>query len=166
MRKKIFFPFTPLFTLLISSFFAPGGYDQLHHQMHTFRIRSIFIAYGHSVGATKEANFKDGSAFVERVFHVLFSEQLWNWIKTRRQAFYVAFQRREEPCAGNGLANLCSQFENKWVKGNRENTDTIPDEPIWRLVLETPPYSREALESIPKRLGAVPTLPDPVVPSQ
>lgn len=133
---------------------------QLQHQMHVLRARSIFIAYGHGLGATEANGYRDARLFRVRVFRVLFSDRLWAWMTERRNIFRDLVHRRVEPSERSGLPPLHESFERYWVQGIRDESGTLPPEPKWTLACESQSLSQDQLGKLPRRLPAVPTLPD------
>ncbi len=134
---------------------------QLHHQMHTLRVRSCFIAYGHSLGATEARDWTDGHGLVVRVFHVLFSDALWAWVCDRRAEFLHAFRHATDVTA----PSLAALFEAAWLEGDEAAAAGVPPEPAWRAIVEPHPYSAAMIAALPARLPAQSNMPEPVAAS-
>lgn len=133
---------------------------QLHHQMHVIRVRTIFIAYGHGLDATEDKDFTNAREFRVRVFRVLFSDRLWEWMSQRRNLFRMLVAKGERPTAENGFPRLHENFESHWVRREPDPSGLLPPEPTWTEVCESQSYTKAALEQLPKRLPPKPTLPD------
>lgn len=130
---------------------------QLHHQMHTLRVRKIFISYAHGLGATADKGFRNAKEFRVRVFQVLFCDALWTWMSERRNLFRQLLAKNVKPTAENGFPRLHENFESYWVRGEPDPSGLLPPEPKWTLLKESRSYSLQELTKLPKRLPAMPT---------